>query len=163
MLATAVEMTELLYYDPTKRTSQSVLRLHNIAFVHAKLCFDHFRNPKTMSSRRMFGHYFHALTTHNPLLNRIIAPRLINTEMEERMFGQCKAITRNTSNQHTNDIITNILVRIQYEDKSLAAERNTVKNQESEIFKLAQTLSGKENTVIPLGGFNIRLSIIKPT
>ena len=150
MLATAVEMTELLYCDPTKRTSQSVLRLHNIAFVNAKLCFDHFHNPKTMSSRRMFGRYFHALTTHSPLLNRIIAPRLLNTEMEERMFGQCKAITRNTSNQHTNDIITNILVRIPYEDKSVAAERNTVKNQESEVLKLAQTLPGKENTVIPM-------------
>ena len=150
MLATAVEMTELLYCDPTKRTSQSILRLHNVAFVHAKLCLDHFSNPKTMSSRRMFGRYFHALTTHSPLLTRIIAPRLLNTEMEERMFGQCKAITRNTSNQHANDIITNILVRIQYEDKRVAAETNTVKNQESEVLKLAQALRGKENTVIPM-------------
>ena len=31
-LATAVEMTELLYCDPTQRTSQSVLRLCNMAF-----------------------------------------------------------------------------------------------------------------------------------
>ena len=93
-----------------------------------------------MSSRRMFGHYFHALTTHSSLLNRIIAPRLLNTEMEERMFGQCKAITRNISNQHANDIITNILVRIQYEDKRVASETNTVKNQKSEVLKLAQAL-----------------------
>ena len=103
-----------------------------------------------MSSRRMFGRYFHALTTYSPLLNRIIAPRLLNTEMEERMFGQCKAITRNTSNQHANDIITNILVYIQYEHKRVAAETNTVKNQESEVLKLAQALRGKENTVIPM-------------
>ena len=145
-LSTAVEMTELLYCDPTQRTSQSVLHLHNIAFVHAKLCSDHFSYPKTMSSRRMFGRYFHALTTHAPLLNRIISPRLLNTEC---IFGQCKAITRNTSNQHTNDIITNILVRTIYEEKRVA-EISTMQKQESEVLKLAQALPVKENTVNPL-------------
>ena len=142
-LSTAVEVTELLYCDPTQRTSQSV------AFVHAKLCSDHFSYPKTMSSRQMFGRYFHALTTHAPLLNHIISPRLLNTELEERIFGQCKAITRNTSNQHTNDIITNILVRTHYEEKRVA-EISTMQKQESEVLKLAQTLRVKENTVIPL-------------
>ena len=66
LLSTAVEMTELLYCDPTKRRSQSVLRLHNITFVHAKLCVDLFGEPKTISSRRMFGRYFHALTNKCP-------------------------------------------------------------------------------------------------
>ena len=55
ILSTAVEMTELMYSDPTKRTQQSVLRLHNLAFVHAKLCSDHLSNPKTISPRKMFG------------------------------------------------------------------------------------------------------------
>ena len=148
ILSTAVEMTELMYSDPTKRTQQSVLRLHNLAFVHAMLCSDHLSNPKTISPRKMFGRYFHAITTHAPLLNRIITPRLLNTELEERMFGQCKAITRTTSNQHTNNIITNILVRAHYEQKR--SETNTLQEQESEVFKLAQALTAKVNTVIPL-------------
>ena len=110
-LSTAVEM---LYSRPHKRTQQSMLRLHNLSFVHAKLCSDHLSNPKKMSQRKMFGRYFHA---HSPLLYRIITPRLLNTEVEERVFGQCKAITRSTSNQHTSNIITNLLVRMHYEQK----------------------------------------------
>ncbi len=58
----------------------------------------------TMSSRRMLGRYFHALTNHAPLLHRIISPRLLNTEVQERMFGQCKSITRSTSNQHATHV-----------------------------------------------------------
>ena len=52
-----VEMTELLFGDPTKRT---VLQLHNTAFVHAKLCSEHFSKPtssrhiRSFSSRRCF-------------------------------------------------------------------------------------------------------------
>ena len=97
LVSTAVEIAELLYCDPTKRTAQSILRLHNLSFVHAKLCAHMFGTPKCISSRRMFGRYFHALTTHAPLLNHITSPRLLNTEIEERMFGQCKAITRTTT------------------------------------------------------------------
>ena len=38
LLGTAVEITELLYSASTKRSPQSVLHLHNVAFMHAKLC-----------------------------------------------------------------------------------------------------------------------------
>lgn len=69
--------------------------------------------------------------------------------MEECTCAQCKAITRNTSNQHTNNIITNILVRTHYEDKSLQSETSTLQKQESEVGKLAQALPAK-NTIIPL-------------
>ena len=99
MLSTAVEITELLYSHPVKRTQQSMLRLHSLAFVHAKLCSDHLSEPRTMSQRKMFGRYFHAITTHSPLLYRIITPRLLNTELEERMFAQCKTITRKPAYQ----------------------------------------------------------------
>ena len=140
LLSTAVEIMDLLYSPSTKRTPQTILRLHNAAFVHAKLCADQFSNPKTMSCRRMFGRYFHALTSHAPLLNRIISPSLLNTELEERMFGQCKAITRTTSNQHTNQIITNILVRLQSEEEGHAGELSSVQKQNSQVTKLAKAL-----------------------
>ena len=145
-LSTAVEIAELLYSRPHKRTQQSMLRLHNLSFVHAKLCSDHLSNPKKMSQRKMFGRYFHAITAHSPLLYRIITPRLLNTEAEERVFGQCKAITRSTSNQHTSNIITNLLVRMHYEQKR--SETNPLQEQESEVFKLAKSLPAKINTVI---------------
>ena len=53
----------------------------------------------------MFGRYFHALTAHSALVNRIISLQLLNAEVEERTFGQCKAITKATSNEHTEHII----------------------------------------------------------
>ena len=149
LFETAVEITEILYSDPSKHCSQSVLRLHNLAFVHATLCRDQFNNPKTMSSRKMFGRYFHALTCHAPLLYRIICLRLLNTESEERMFGQCKSITRTTSNHHANHVIENILVRISEEQKCHEAISSTIRKQESEVEKLAAIIHQKQNTIIP--------------
>lgn len=40
------------------------------------------------------------------------------TELQEHMFNELKSITGSTSNHNTNQIITNILVRIQEEDKN---------------------------------------------
>ena len=145
-LESAVEICEILYAEPEKRSPQSVLRLHNITFVHAKLCEKVFSTPRTMSKRKMFGRYYHALTAHSALVNRIISPRLLNAEVEERTFGQCKAITRATSNQHTEHIIKNILVRLHYEkDRSTS----TIQTQESEVSKFARMLPPRRNTEIP--------------
>ena len=150
LLQTAVEITEMLYSDPRKRTTQTILRLHNLCFVHAKLCMETFSKPKSISSRKMFGRHFHALTTHAPLLHRIISLRLLNAEAEERLFGQCKAITRNTSNQQTHHIITNILVRLSSERQVHDTTLDTLQKQESEVYKVAQALPPKHNTIIPL-------------
>lgn len=38
VLETAVEISEILYSDPQHRSPKTVLRLHNLTFVHAKLC-----------------------------------------------------------------------------------------------------------------------------
>ena len=102
----------------------------------------------------MFGRYFHALTCHAPLLYRIISPRLLNTESEERMFGQCKSITRSTSNHHANHIITNILVRIHEEQKYHEAISSTIKKQNSEVEELAKAIHRPKNTVIPHAWLN---------
>ena len=98
----------------------------------------------------MFGRYYHALTAHSPLVNRIVPLRLLNTEVEERTFGQCKAITRATSNQHTDHIISNILVHLHFENERKTTCSNTVQTQEGEVSKLVKSLPPKTNTVIPL-------------
>ena len=49
VLESAVEICEILYAKPEKRSPQSVLRLHNITFVHAKLFEKVFSTPRTMS------------------------------------------------------------------------------------------------------------------
>ena len=145
LLQTAVEITEILYSDPEKRSPQTVLRLHNLTYVHAQHCTKLFGKPKTMSMRKMFGRYFHSLTTHSALLHRIVAPHLLNTKVEERMFGQCKSITKNTSNQRTNHIVTNILVRMNCEERRRNST-DTVQMQEKEVSKLARCLPPNKNT-----------------
>ena len=62
------------------------------------------------------------------------------------MFGQCKEIMKATSSQHPKHIITNILLRLQEESKS---NINSLKMQEGEITRLANTLGSKSNTIIP--------------
>ena len=74
LMRTLVEITETLYSSYSKRSSQAILRLHNTSFVHGKLCTELFHTPKTMTRRKMFGHYFHLLTSHvpNPLSNYLL-------------------------------------------------------------------------------------------
>ena len=91
---TVVEINELLCANATKRSPKSILRLHNVTYIHATLCAQLFSSPKTMSHTKMFGRYFHSLACHAPLVNRIVPLRSINTEVQERMFNQCKQITK---------------------------------------------------------------------
>ena len=60
LFQTAAKICERLYADDSKRTSQTVLWLHNIAYIHGRLCTELFSNPKTVSKRKMFGRYFHS-------------------------------------------------------------------------------------------------------
>ena len=68
LLRTMVEISEILYENPIARTQQTVLRLHNITFIHSILCRELFDTPKTMSRTKLFGRYFHAITYHAPLM-----------------------------------------------------------------------------------------------
>ena len=82
---TAVEISELLYAHWHKRTPTSILRLHNVCCAHGMLCIQLFGVPKTMTTRKFFGRYFHSLTTHTPLFYRMIALWSLNTEGQERI------------------------------------------------------------------------------
>ena len=69
--------------------------------------------------------------------------------MQERMFEQCKGITRNTSNQHPNHVISNVMIRIQEERKAHHSTLANLKAQESEVHRLALVFGPKQNTIIP--------------
>ena len=143
----AVEMCETLYAKPECRSRCQTLCLHNIEFLHSMLRREVFCNPQAVTRGNMFGRYFHAATYHAPLVNRIISPSSLYTELQERMFNKVKSITRTTSNYHPEDMITNILVRLQEElkqdsNKSLSC----LQNAEGEVSKLGQALGEKENS-----------------
>ena len=63
------------------------------------------------------------------------------------MFGQFKAIT-SISNQHTSQIIMNILVHLQSEEDAHAGELSSVQKQNSQVTMSAKALP--TNTVTQL-------------
>lgn len=144
LFRTAVEISEILYSNEAERSPRAILRLHNITYVHARLCCALFRNSTTHTN--MFGRYFHSITTHAPLLFRIISLRSVNAEIQERMFNQCKQITKATSNQNPNHVLKNIIVRMCNESKGKSIDYI---KKEGVITKLAKSLATKFNTVIP--------------
>ena len=112
-------------------------------YQHGKTCnglFTHSNNP-------VFSRYFHSISCHSPLLLRIISLRSVNTEMQERLFGQAKQITKGTSSLKPNHVISNFLIRMHEENKVRSMDPLAV--QEGEIHKLAQMLGPPVNTVIP--------------
>jgi len=122
-----------MYAPDSKRTPKAVLRLHNLAYQHGKICKDLFVH--TSNKNLVFGHYFHSITCHSPLLLRIICLCSVNTEMQKCMFGQAKQITKGMSSLRANHVITNILIRIHEEGK---VQPNPQTIQEDEIHKLAK-------------------------
>ena len=52
------------------------------------------------------------VTCITPILYRVVSPRLLNAESEERMFGTLKDITRHTSSMRPGEIEFNALIRL---------------------------------------------------
>ena len=149
LFRTAVEIIEILYASSVKRSKVQILRLHNVTFVHNMLCREHFGSPVHVTRAKMFGRYFHAIVYHALLLYRLISTSSLYTETQERMFNQLKSITHSTSNHNPTQIITNILVRIQEEEKSHSnSSQMCLDSEENEVSKLQKCLKSKTNTVI---------------
>ena len=144
LFRTATEICETMYAPDFRCTSKVILRLHNLTYQHGKMCVGLF--TKSSNTTTMYGRYFHSIICHAPLLFRIVCLRSVNTEVQERMFGQAKQITRGTSSLKASHIITNIMTRLQVETK---ARENPLTIQEGEIHKLSKTLGPTLNSVIP--------------
>lgn len=146
---TAVEINEILYDSSDKRSQVQILRLHNVTFVHNMLCRELFPSPVHVTRAKMFRRYFHAIVYHAPLLYQLISTSSLYTETQERMSNQLKSITHSTSNHNPTQIITNILVRIQEEEKSYSnTSQMCLDSEENEVSKLQKCLKSKTNTVI---------------
>ena len=117
LLGTLVEICEIAYSSAIKRSSKSVLRLHNLAYFHHKLCTENIKCLK-LTRRKFFGIYFHAITREMALVYRLTCLRSINAEQEERQFTDLKSISGLTSSKTPQNIIDNGLVRIQWEKKN---------------------------------------------
>ena len=116
LFCTAMEICQICYAREHERTPRAILRLHNITFLHAYLCTKLFSSPRTVTRRKIFGRYFHAIVTHIPI---IACSRSLNAEKQERIFGQSKQITKATSSSHPDHVILNTIQRLQVEQTKL--------------------------------------------
>ena len=152
ILTTLCEIQQILYAKEISRTSETILRLHNLTFQHACLITTYYYTKKVskgLQSRKMFGKYYHALTTHCPQQFRIISGRSSNTEQEERTFNFLKNVSSSTSNHDPNHVIKNSIIRMQVTYNN--GNEFTTKEREStekEITKLYKSQIAKKEKSI---------------
>ena len=72
-----------------------------------------FNKPKSLTLRKFFGQYFHALISHAPQQFRIMSLSSPNAENEERSFNFLKKVSTLTSNHHPENVMTNAFIRIE--------------------------------------------------
>jgi len=148
LLDTLIQMQEILYSPDDKRSPALVLRYLNQAWYHSILLKRVIKKPKKLTMRKLFGVYYHNLTTHAGLMLRLISGLASNTEEQERIFNAIKRITKQTSNYHPGQIIPNLLVRLQAENE-LGLHDDDVGRQQSQISKLAKSLPPATNSCFP--------------
>jgi hypothetical protein len=107
------------------------------------------KKPKKLTRRKLFGVYFHNLSAHAGMMVRLISGQASNAEQQERIFNHIKRITRSTSNYHPEQIIPNLLVRLQAE-KEMHLHADDASQQQAERSKLAEVLPSNTNTSISL-------------
>jgi hypothetical protein len=100
LLHSVIKVSQILYSDEEKRTPKQVLSLYNNAWLHMELCKDLIPTPRSISKRKMYGIYLHALTSHAPQQYEIVCQKSINAENQERLFGQARRAAEATSNRH---------------------------------------------------------------
>ena len=150
LLDTMTEISSILYSRPEKCCQKSILRLHNQTFLHDIACEEVIGVPQVLSEKKFYGRYFHSLVAHVPIQHRIVCLRSTNTEQQERHFNAFSSISAATSGRILGEIITPGIIRMQAEVKSEESkQRDTLKEQESRLGKLAYHLPKAQNTIIP--------------
>ena len=146
ILFTLCEIQRVLYQQEHGRTNESILHLYLKTFLHAILIK---RNLKitSVTERKYFGKYYHAIVTHACDQYRILDGRTSNTESEERTFSFAKKISDDTSNHHPDNVISNIFIRAQVRESFLGS--NNIIRDEAQISKMYEPIKLKlENSCI---------------
>ena len=118
IFVTLCEILEILYSPDKSRSPQSVLRLYLILFIHMLLIKINFCGKfRKLTARKFFGSYFHSLVYHIALQYRIVSGRTANTEKEQATFNSLKTFTNITSNHHSDQVVTNALIRTQAKEQ----------------------------------------------
>ena len=150
LLNSLVEIQKIAYSSDSDRTPKSVLRFHSMTWYHGILCREVFGfKLKEMTARKLYGNYFHDITSHAAMQHRLICGKSCNVEEQERVFNTITNITKTTSSNHPSHIIGNVFIRLQAEKQMDAFQSTSVAKQQSSVSKLASSLQPCGNTIIP--------------
>ena len=151
LLLLLAEISHLMYLPSKHRSPKVILRMYNITFKHAVLCYQVVKSPKNLSFDKFYGQYYHALSTHAPQIMRVVAPSSTDAEEQERTFNSIKGICKATSSSRATQVIDNVLVHLQAEISARSGERSHAQRQESTISKSAKALPERANTLFSAG------------
>ena len=113
LFVTLSEIQEISYSSDDERSPQRLLRMTNLIFQHVLITHIYIRdNLVSLTPRKCFGAYLY-LMKHAGLQYRIVSGRSANTEKEEVMFTSIKTDTKSTSNFHSDQLVSNIIIRLQ--------------------------------------------------
>lgn len=147
LLKTAVKIGAILYSCADNRTPRALLQLYNHCWLHHELCVKFFHFPQKMTRTKMFSHYLHALTAHAPTQYEIVCLRSINTENQERLFGQARQIARKRTNHQPQNIIPQVLIRLQAKQEQRHVLQS-IHTAESQVSSIAASLDQEPRTTI---------------
>ena len=145
LLASLVRVSGILYSSYGSRSQRQVLALYNV-WLHHELCSE-LLTPLHISRTKMFGNYLHALTSHAPQQYEILCLKSVNTENHERFFGQTRRSATLTSNRTPENIIFNILLRLQAK-RSVGSLLNPIQKSDSQVRRAASNLENFSGSMV---------------
>ena len=98
--------------------------------------YQHFKQSKNITKQKLFGIYFHSLTSHLPEVSRIVSPSSLHSENEERIFSDITAISRMTSSRTPESVRDNAILRLQMEMEFKKHEKYN--SELSKVSKMAE-------------------------
>ena len=147
LLQTIIKIGEILYSRDQMRSPRQLLQLYNGCWLHMELCVDLFPTPKHITASKLFGHYLHALTCHSPTQYELACLCSLNTENQERLFGQAREIAEGCTNHHAENIIPQIMIRLQAKQEQRTALLS-VEKADTQVACVAKHLPKLSDTMI---------------
>ena len=139
LLRSIIKIGEIAYSRDDKRCPRQLLQCYNMCWLHMELLKDLFTAPKETTKTKFFGHHVHAMTAHIPTQLELACQRSLNTESEERIFGQARQIGEDCTNHHADNVIPQIMLRLQakQEQREIMA---SVKKGDSQVAHVAKDM-----------------------
>ena len=117
LFVTLSEIKEILYSSDDERSPQRLLRMTNLIFQYVLIIHIYIRDKLvSLTPRKMCWRYLPAIMKHAGLRYRTVSGTGSSTEKEEVMLRSVKTDTTLTSNFHSDQLVLNIIIRLQAQD-----------------------------------------------